>query len=88
MWAMAAIFGSLPVASRVFLGAWGFEGAAELACLCAILGGYLTIRGRKLRAIPDPATMLEEATLLASTGRVDRAIARRYRREENPPRAG
>jgi tetratricopeptide (TPR) repeat protein len=73
---MTAIFGSLPVASRIFLGVWGFEGAAELACLCALAGGYLTIRARRLRRLPDPATMLDEASLLASKGRIDRAIAR------------
>ncbi len=75
-WAMAAVFGSLPLASWIFLGGWGFEGAGELACLCAIIALYLTLRSRRLRALPDSATMLEEASLLASTGRADRAIAR------------
>jgi tetratricopeptide (TPR) repeat protein len=75
-WAMAAIFASLPLASWLFLGSWGFEGAAEFACLCAIVAIYLTIRSRRLRALPDSATLLDEASQLASTGRVDRAIAR------------
>jgi tetratricopeptide (TPR) repeat protein len=75
-WAMAAVFGSLPIASWLFLGGWGFEGAGELACLCAITALYLTVRSRRLRALPDSATLLDEASQLASTGRIDRAIAR------------
>ena len=75
-WAMAAIFGSLPIASRIFLGSWGFEGAAEIAVLCAIIAIYLSVRTRRLRTLPDSATFLEQASQLASSGRVDRAIAR------------
>jgi tetratricopeptide (TPR) repeat protein len=84
-WAMTAVFGSLPIASRLFLGSWGFEGSAEFACLCALLAIYLTVRSRRLRALPDPATMLDEAAHLASSGRVDRAIARLSRAIELSP---
>ena len=75
-WALAAVFGSLPLASWLFLGGWGFEGSAELACLCAIVALYLTVRSRRLRMLPDSATLLDEASQLAAAGRVDRAIAR------------
>jgi len=73
---MSLLFGSLPVASRIFLGVWGFEGAAEISFLCLILGTYFYIAGRRgSRAIPDSATMMNQAIGLASLGRTDEAIA-------------
>jgi tetratricopeptide (TPR) repeat protein len=75
-WAMALLFGSLPIASLLFLGGWGFEGAAEIACLCAIVGTYFYIADRRsFRAIPDSASMIEQAMSLASTGETGEAIA-------------
>ena len=41
-WAMAALFASMPAASKLFLGVWGFDGAAEIACLFLILGTTFT----------------------------------------------
>jgi tetratricopeptide (TPR) repeat protein len=76
LWAMALLFGSLPVASRLLLGGWGFEAAAEIAILCAFLGTYFYIAGwRRFRTIPDAATMIEQALQLASTGETGEAIA-------------
>jgi Flp pilus assembly protein TadD len=72
---MAAVFGSLPLASRIFLGGWGFDGAAEIACLCLIAGGYFHMVSRRFPAIPDPATTLERAGERASEGRSAQAIA-------------
>jgi Flp pilus assembly protein TadD len=72
---MAAVFGSLPLASRIFLGNWGFDGAAELACLCLLAAAYFHIAGRRFPAIPDPATTLERAGERVSEGRNDQAIA-------------
>ena len=75
--AIALVFGSLPVASRILLGDWEFESAGGIACLCAALGVYFRIRDRRaFRAIPDPAAMLDQANQLASAGRIDRATAR------------
>jgi tetratricopeptide (TPR) repeat protein len=75
-WAMAALFASMPVASKLFLGVWGFDGAVEIACLCLILGTYFHIAGRRaVRAIPDPASMLDQALQLAWSGQTDPAIA-------------
>jgi tetratricopeptide (TPR) repeat protein len=75
--AVALVFGSLPVASRVLLGDWEFESAAGIACLCAIAGVYFRIVDRRtFRALPDPAAMLDQANQLASAGRTDRAAAR------------
>ena len=75
-WAMALLFASMPVASKLFLGVWGFDGAAEIACLCLILGTYFHIAGRRRsQAIPDPATMLDQALQLAASGQMDEAIA-------------
>ena len=72
---MAALFGSLPVASRLLLGAWDFAGAADLACLCLILGLYFYIASRRFPALPDPASMLDEAHQLAASHRSGDAIA-------------
>lgn len=72
---MAAVFGSMPLASRIFLGAWGFDGAAEIGCLCMIAGAYFHIVSRRFPAVPDPATTLERAGARASEGRGDQAIA-------------
>ena len=72
---MALLFGSLPVACRIFVGAWGFDGAFEVACLCLVVGTYLHILSRRsLPAIPDDATLLDRAIRLAMEGRTDRGI--------------
>jgi tetratricopeptide (TPR) repeat protein len=73
-WALALLFGSLPVVGRFVLGDWEFVGAGEIACLLALLGVYLHIRARRYAARPDPATLLDHASRLAASGRVDRAI--------------
>jgi len=75
-WAMAFLFASMPAASKLFLGYWGFDGASEIACLCLVLGTYFYIVGRRSRPpIPDPATMLDQAIQLAMSGQIDEAIA-------------
>jgi tetratricopeptide (TPR) repeat protein len=71
---MAVVFGSLPLASRIFLGGWGFDGAAEIGCLCLIAGAYFHIVSRRFPAVPDPATILERAGERAASGQSDRAI--------------
>jgi tetratricopeptide (TPR) repeat protein len=74
---IAAVFGSLPVASRILLGAWEFEDAGGIACLCFAAGVYFLILDRRtFRTIPDPAAMLDQANQLAAAGRTDRAMAR------------
>ena len=73
---MALLFAVLPVGGKLLLGIWGFGGAIEIACFFAILGAYFHfISRRRLAAIPDPATMLGQASELAAAGRIDRAIA-------------
>jgi tetratricopeptide (TPR) repeat protein len=72
---MAIVFGSLPLASRIFLGGWGFDGAAELGCLCLLVGAYFHIVSRRFPSVPDPATILERAGQHAASGRGDQAIA-------------
>jgi tetratricopeptide (TPR) repeat protein len=73
--ALAVVFGTLPLASRIFLGGWGFDGAAEIGCLCLIASAYFHIVSRRFPAVPDPATILERAGERAASGRGDRAIA-------------
>src|ERR1017187_8115693 len=72
---MALVFGSLPLASRIFLGGWGLDGAAQIGCLCLLAGIYFHIVSRRFPAVPDPATILERAGERASAGRSDQAIA-------------
>ena len=63
-------------ASKLFLGVWGFDGAAEIACLFVTLGAYFHIMGRRrTHAIPDPASMLNQAIQLAVSGEIETAIA-------------
>ncbi len=75
--AVALVFGSLPVASRILLGDWEFESAIGIAILCVFLGFYFRILDRRtFRALSDPAAMLDQASQLAASGRIDRATAR------------
>jgi len=74
--ALAFLFGSLPLASRLFVGSWGFDGAPGIACLCLAAGAYLHFAGRGRRPpIPDSATFLGEAIRLAASGETSRALA-------------
>ena len=73
--AMALVFGTLPLAGRIFLGGWGFDGAAGIGCLCGMAGVYFHIVSRRFAALPDPATVLERAGQRAAAGRGDQAIA-------------
>lgn len=74
-WALGALCASLPISSRLFLGVWGFETAAEVACLCGICGAYLHLVSRRgSPAIPDSADMLDEAIQLGRLGQVEDAI--------------
>ena len=74
-YAMAGVFGSMPVASRIFLGAWDFEGAGALAALCLIAGVYFHLASRRFAALPDPASLLERAGEHAMAGRDRRSLA-------------
>jgi len=74
-WALAALFGSLPVAGRLVFGSWEFTSAMGIACLLALAGGYFHVRSRRYRTKPDPATLLDQAHRLAASGRTDRALA-------------
>jgi tetratricopeptide (TPR) repeat protein len=74
--ALAFLFASLPLASKLFLGSWGFDGAPEIACLCLVAAAYLYLAGRVRRPpIPDSATILGEAIRLAASGDTGQAIA-------------
>jgi tetratricopeptide (TPR) repeat protein len=75
--AIALVFGSLPVAGRLLLGDWEFQSAGGVACLCIAAGVYFRIIDRRtFRGLPDPAAMLDQANQLAGAGRSDRALAR------------
>ena len=74
--ALAFLFGSLPLAGKLFLGGWGFDGAPGIACLCLVTAAYLYFAGRERRQpIPDSATILGEAIRLAASGETGRGIA-------------
>jgi tetratricopeptide (TPR) repeat protein len=74
-WGMALLFASLPLASKLFLGAWGFDGAAELSFLSLALGTYLHVRSRRAKALRDSAAFLEQAMEAAASGEIEKAIA-------------
>jgi hypothetical protein len=74
-WALAALFASLPLASRLLLGSWAFEGAGGIAFLCFLFGAYWHILARRYRSLPDPAARLDEAIQAARSGELERAIA-------------
>jgi tetratricopeptide (TPR) repeat protein len=76
-WALAILFASLPLVSRLLLGTWEFEGSAGIAGLCLIAGTYFHLRSRRgAPAIPDYATLLDRANRKASEGRSGEAIVR------------
>jgi tetratricopeptide (TPR) repeat protein len=85
-WGLALLFASLPMASWLFLGGWGFSGAGELSGICFLLGLYLYIRSRRAYSIPDPAAMLEKALGLAGAGQAEEAIALLTRTIRQSPR--
>jgi tetratricopeptide (TPR) repeat protein len=72
---MALVFGSLPLVGRLVLGTWEFGGAAEIAGLALLVGAYFQWRVWRIAAIPDAATLLDRASRLAASGRVERAVA-------------
>src|ERR1022692_3613195 len=74
-WALALLFGSLPLVGRLVLGSWEFVSAAEIACLLLLAGVYFHVRSRRFATKPDPATLLDQANRLAASGRPDRALA-------------
>ncbi|HMD69800.1 MAG TPA: tetratricopeptide repeat protein [Bryobacteraceae bacterium] len=74
--ALAFLFASLPLASRLLLGSWGFDGASVIACLCLIAAAYLYFVGRESRSpLPDPAALLNQAIGLAASGDTGQGIA-------------
>jgi tetratricopeptide (TPR) repeat protein len=74
--ALAVLFGTLPLAAKLFLGSWTFDGAAWLACLCLLAAAYLYYVGRERRPpIPDSAVILDEAIRLVASGDTDGGIA-------------
>jgi tetratricopeptide (TPR) repeat protein len=75
VWALALLFGSLPVAGRLILGSWGFSGSAEISCLLLLLGGYFHLASRGVSKLSDPAMLLDEANQLAASGQIERATA-------------
>src|SRR5580698_4542885 len=74
--ALGLLFGSLPLAGKLFLGSWRFDGALAIACLCLLAAAYLYFVGREDNAsIPDSAAILDEALRLAASGATARALA-------------
>jgi len=66
--ALSALFLSFPIAARLLLGEWAFEGATGIAGLWLAAGVYLYLHSRRLRTLPDPAELLDEAIRLFSVG--------------------
>jgi tetratricopeptide (TPR) repeat protein len=74
--ALAFIFASLPLAGKLFLGSWRFDGALDMACLCMLAAAYLYFVGRDRRPqTPDSGAILDKALQLAATGATARGLA-------------
>jgi tetratricopeptide (TPR) repeat protein len=74
--ALALLFASLPVASKLFLNSWRFDGAIDVACLSLVAAAYLYFVGRDRRPqIPDSAAILDNALQLAAAGATARGLA-------------
>lgn len=74
--ALAFLFASLPLASKLLLGDWEFDGAQAIAGLCLLAAAYLYLAGREsLPPVPDAAAILNEAIGLAAAGDTGQAIA-------------
>ncbi|MGP8245556.1 MAG: hypothetical protein ACLQVN_13680, partial [Bryobacteraceae bacterium] len=74
--ALAFLFGSLPLAGKLFLGSGRFDGASGIACLCLVAAAYLYFAGRERRPpIPDSAAILGRAIRLAASGETGRGLA-------------
>ncbi|MEO8597673.1 MAG: hypothetical protein ABI759_30415 [Candidatus Solibacter sp.] len=71
---MGAVFTSMPLAGRIFLGGWDFEGAGAIGCVCLIAGVYFHIVSRRFPAIPDYASILERAAEHSAAGRDRQAV--------------
>lgn len=73
---LGLLFASLPLAGKVFLGSWRFDGALDLAGLCTFAAAYLYFVGRGPRPpIPDSGLILNEALRLAALGATGRGLA-------------
>ncbi len=74
--ALALLFGSMPLTSKLLLGSWGFDGAPGIAGLCLVVAGYLYFAGRPRRPpVPDSAAILDVAIRLAASGETEQALA-------------
>ena len=74
-WALALLFGSLPIVARLVFGTWEFIAAGEMACLLLMAGTYFHVRSRRYVTKADPATLLDQASRLAVNGEIDKAVA-------------
>jgi tetratricopeptide (TPR) repeat protein len=72
--ALAALFASFPIAGRLLLGEWAFDGATGIACLWLAAGAYLHIRATRVHTLADPAALVDDAMQLARLGDIRRAF--------------
>jgi tetratricopeptide (TPR) repeat protein len=74
--ALALIFASLPLAGKLFLGSWRFDGALDMAGLCMLAAAYLYFVERDRRPqTPDSAVILGKALQLAAAGATGHGLA-------------
>jgi tetratricopeptide (TPR) repeat protein len=74
--ALALIFASLPLASKLFLDSWRFDGALDLAGLCLLAAAYFYFVGRDHRPqTPDSAAILDQALKLTAAGATGQGLA-------------
>jgi len=63
------------MASRLFLGVWGFPEALGISGICFTVAIYLFVRSGGRVVVPDGAAMLDRAQRFVTAGKVPRAIS-------------
>ena len=72
--ALGLLFASLPLAARLFSGAWAFEEAGGIAAALLAAAVYFYIVSVRMARLLDPAAMLDQAAQFLAAGRTDRAL--------------
>jgi len=73
--ALAVLFASLPLAAKLLLRSWEFDGAHGIACLLLAVAGSLLRRAREAGADPRSRCHPDAAIRVVALGQTDRGLA-------------
>jgi tetratricopeptide (TPR) repeat protein len=72
----AILFFLMAIGGKIVTGDWPFDGSLELSVMCIAVGVVFRVLGmRRFAPLPDPSALLNQAFTVASSGRIDEAIA-------------